>query len=271
MKEGKIEIENKDISNHIEENIQKFGIGHIGKVEFSPEDIPIKERQEILETYNKSTEKIKVLSKDLTDLLEHIQVDKEKQKIFSDFKNGIDTALYRTANQILYHGKAESEESISAFDEFTMLLETVHQSFINPKILNKKSYKDSVIYNIEPPPKNIEHRELMSVDTLFSKNHIAWNVVSRSLYEKGNATKSGIRLDYGPIYKEEAGKIDKSKTEWMTSVDISGFHIDKILNQYSLRGHHFPKLFRYKVGLLIPGLSKSLEKYFDSRGEVVKK
>ena len=261
MKENKIET--KIIDDSIKENIQKFGIGHIGKVEFSIENISIKERKDILETYSECIENIEILSKNISNLLDSIQIDEEKQKIFDDLKNGIDIVLNRVANQVLYHAKEESDESINAFDELNMLLKEIHESLISPEIINKKEYKDSVIYNIEPTQDKTEHRKIISVDTLFSKNHIAWNIVSQSLYDRNNPTKAGIRLDYGPLYKEENNKIDKSKTEWMTSVDISGFHIDKILNKYSLRGHHFTKLFDYKVGLIIPGLSKLLEEHFD--------
>lgn len=233
-------------------------------------DVFIERSPELLETYNESIERIKSLLDNLNKLFEQIDVYESKKKIFEDLLAGIRSALYQTINQILDYGKTDEKEALSAFDEFMMLLETVERSLATgPEIISKKTYKNSAIYHLVPD-KEIKHREVMAVDTLFSKEHIAWNVDSRSQYDSLSVTKAGIRLDYNPLYKEWGGEIDKTKTERVTAVDISGFHVDKIMNQHSPRGHHFTGVFKYKVGLIIPGLARALIKYFDEKGKTVK-
>ncbi|MEK7089291.1 MAG: hypothetical protein AAB920_00555, partial [Patescibacteria group bacterium] len=72
-----------------------------------------------------------------------------------------------------------------------------------------------------------------------------------------------MRLDYGPLYKETPEGIDKTKTEWVTSVDISGYYIDKIMNAHSPKGHHFTKMFAYKINPLMNSFAEQMEKHFD--------
>lgn len=258
--------------NLVGKNIDTFGIGHLKEVQFNIDQIPQKEREEIIESYIECTDKVKVFLTDIKGLLDAIKVDdQQRRKIFDDLLRGIESASYRTANQILYHGKLNAKETIDAFDEFGVLLEVVHQSITEPKILEKKPYSNSTIYHLVPPSKDsVEHRKVTEVDTLFSPEHVAWNISSNSLYEDDEkVSKSGIRLDYNPLYKETNGVLDNTKTEWITSVDISGPCIDKIMNKYSPRGHHFTNLFNYKVGLLIPGLSKAITQHFDEAGKEV--
>lgn len=122
------------------------------------------------------------------------------------------------------------------------------------------------MYEIDASDEGL-HREIAKTKILLSNEHIAWNVESKSLYDTRGVTKSGIRLDYNPLYIEKDGKIDKTKTKWVTSVDISGFHLDKIFNKYSPRGHHFTKLFKYKINLIMPGLAKSLGQFLDRKSQ----
>ena len=107
-------------------------------------------------------------------------------------------------------------------------------------------------------------KTIVEANALFSKDHIAFNITSNPLYQDTEKTvKSGVRLDYGPLYKETDEGVDKTKTEWATSVDISGYYIDKIMNLYSLRGHHFTKMFEYKINLLMKSFSEHMEHHFD--------
>lgn len=76
-----------------------------------------------------------------------------------------------------------------------------------------------------------------------------------------------MRLDYGPLYKETPEGIDKTKTEWVTSVDISGYYIDKIMNAHSPKGHHFTKMFAYKINPLMNSFAEQMEKHFDKPQE----
>ena len=134
-------------------------------------------------------------------------------------------------------------------------------------LLKKKDFPASTIYELKPP-KDVEGYEVKSFDTLFSKDHIAFNLTSTPLYQDVEKTiKSGVRLDYGPLYKETSKGIDKTKTEWTTSVDISGYYIDKIMNTYSPRGHHFTKMFDYKINLLMKSFAKQMEQHFDKSGK----
>ncbi len=256
-----------DAKTKIGNSIRDFGIGHIKNVDFSVEEIPLK----IVEAHEDSLLIVEKLLGDISALLNTIEVEVEKKEIFIDVVNGISCALHRTLNQITYHSKINFNESKNALNELSMLLEIVHQSFDHPKIKDKKAYPKAgaSVYHLVPPSEESFSRQVTATDTLFSKEHIAWNVESNSPYDKKPKIKSGIRLDYNPLYKEEDGVIDKTKTQWVTSVDISGFHIDKIMNQYSLRGHHFTDVFKYKVGLLIPGFAKALGQYFDENGEMV--
>lgn len=178
--------------------------------------------------------------------------------------NGISEALYKTTNQILYHSTVNPKESLTAFDELAMVLGSVNKSLNSPRILNKKKYPTSSIYELAPL-EDLESFEMKSFDTLFSKDHIAFNITSNPLYQDTEKTiKSGIRLDYGPLYKETEEGVDKTKTEWTLSVDVSGYYIDKVMNAYSPRGHHFTKMFEYKMNLLMKSFAEHMEKRFDT-------
>lgn len=254
-------FEGPDLNDIVEKAIRDFGIGHMKDAILPVESISRK----FLETYQECRHSLESVIQDLTNLINLIEATPEDRAVFNDMLNGISCALYRTLNQVLYHSQSDMNESKNAFNELQMVLEVVHNSLNQPILINKKSYPKAgaSAYYFLPPEEEMGSRQVTSVDALFSKEHIAWNVESESMHDKKAKVKSGVRLDYNPLYKEKNGVIDKTETEWVTSVDVSGFHIDKIMNKYSERGHHFPGVFRYKIGLLMPGFSKALEQYFD--------
>jgi hypothetical protein len=259
------QFENKnDAPIEISEMMSRFGVGHMSEnTSFSIDKINAVTRPEVVETYKTCNEKIKLLLDTLSSLVNKTNVENKGAEVFKDMLEGIAEALHKTANQILYHTTTNPEESLMAFDELIMVLESVNQSILSPEILSKKDYPSSAIYKLTPP-KNVEDYKIKTFDTLFSKNHIAFNLTSNPVYQNTDKTiKSGIRLDYGPLYKETPEGIDRAKTEWVTSVDISGYYIDKIMNLYSPRGHHFTKMFDYKVNLLMKSLAEQMEKHFD--------
>jgi len=261
--------ENKaEIFGEIQEMVTKFGIGHMPvDTQFSVDKIDETIRLEVIETYKTCAEKIKLLLDTLNSLVTEINVENRSTEVFDNMLSGISEALYKTANQILYHATTNPKESLVAFDEFVMVLESVNRSILSPEILSKKDYPTSAIYELIPP-ENIEGYKIQSFNTLFSEDHIAFNLISNPVYQDIDKTiKSGIRLDYGPLYKETPEGIDRTKTEWVTSVDISGYYIDKIMNLYSPRGHHFTKMFKYKINLLMQSFAKQMEKHFDKLKE----
>ncbi len=242
----------------------EFGVGHSGKeVSFDENKIPKKDREGILEDYRDASFEIGRFLVELRAAIASLE-RADAAKVFEDLFAGVESALNKTSNQILCHAEKNSKESSDAFDELSMILKVASQEMNHPDVLSKSIYKDEHVYELSPVCDGLVHRELESVNALFSNNNIAWNIVSRSPYSARSATKSGIRLDYGPLYDEKDGVIIKSKTRWMTSVDVSGFHIDKVMNAYSLRGHHFPHEFAYKFSVLLPGLSKAIRTRYDA-------
>lgn len=252
--------------NKVLETIQKFGIGHMSKETILLLDkISESNRAEVVDTYKNCISKIDSLLGTIYSLVNEINIENRSAEVFSDLLSGISEALYKTSNQILFHATTNSEESLIAFDELIMVIESVNQSIISPEIIRKKDYPASSIYELVPP-QNVEGYAVKSFDTLFSKDHIAFNIVSSPMYQDTEKTiKSGVRLDYGPLYKETDEGIDKTKTEWTTSVDVSGYYIDKIMNKYSPRGHHFTKMFSYKINLLMKSFSEHMERHFDKK------
>ncbi len=226
------------------------------------EQIPRKDREGLRGDYKDADINARTLMTALSGMIETIRPG-ELHPALADLLTGVETAIYRTANQILYHGISKPKEASDAFDELNMLLTIVTQSLAEPTVTSVSDYRDERVYELDISTVDIEHRTIKSADILLSNNNIAWNVRSDSPYENRSVTKAGIRLDYGPLYKEIDGSIDKAKTEWMASVDVSGHCIDKVMNVYSLRGHHFPGVFRYKAGILLPGLSKALRERYD--------
>lgn len=259
LKNNKNSLENK-----ILEIVQRTGIGHMPENTPLPLDkINVTNRIEVIDTYKSCVDKIESLLGNLNSIINEINTENRSPEVFTDLLSGISEALYKTVNQILYHTTTNSEESLIAFDELIMVLESVNRSLISPEILNKKKYLTSSIYELAPL-ENIESFEIKSFDTLFSKDHIAFNLTSSPLYQDTEKIiKSGVRLDYSPLYKEADEGVDKTKTEWTTSVDISGYYIDKIMNSYSPRGHHFTKMFAYKINLLMKNFAEQMEKRFD--------
>lgn len=249
----------------ISENISRFGIGHMPEgTQFSLDKIKETDRTEVLKTYKSCVADIESLLDTLERLVAEVNVENRGTEVFDDLLNGISEALHKTANQIMYNAEIDPEESLAAFDELAMILESVNQSIIAPRVLSKKQYPNSAIYELEPL-ETTEGFKMKSFDALFSKDHIAFNLNSTPLYQDvEKEIKSGVRLDYGPLYKETSEGIDKTKTGWTSSVDISGFYIDRIMNRYSPRGHHFTKIFDYKMNLLLSGLAKQMEYHFDS-------
>lgn len=245
-------------------SVSEFGIGHMPKETYlSLEKIRPDIRQEVVDTYNSCSEKIKSLVLTIDNLIKEINVEKRSPEVFNSIVSGISEALFKTTNQIMYHSEFNPEESLTAFDELSMVLESVNKSLISPQILNKKEYSTSAIYELAPL-ENVEGYDVESFNTLFSKDHIAFNLTSRPKYQDSEKTiKSGVRLDYGPLYKETDRGVDKTKTEWQTSVDISGYYLDKIMNKYSPRGHHFTKMFDYKIHLLMESFADQMEQRFD--------
>lgn len=254
----------KSPEEKITEIIRRMGIGHMPEnTPFSIDQIDPANRNEVIETYKLCTEKIEFLIGTLNSIITEANTENRSPEVFDDLLNGISDALYKTANQILYHSVANPEESLTAFDELTMIMESVNQSLNSPQILNKKKYPTSSVYGLSTLT-DLESFEIKSFDTLFSKDHIAFNIASSPLYQDtGKTIKSGIRLDYGPLYKETKEGLDKTKTEWTVSVDVSGYYIDKIMNLYSSRGHHFTKMFEYKMNLLMKSFSEHMEKRLD--------
>jgi hypothetical protein len=253
----------KDISL---ESAAKFGVGHMpeGTV-LSMDKIDTDERAEVLSTYEKSCQDIESLMLTIEGVINEVNTQNRSSEVFGDMQSGIKDALYKTANQILYHASTDTKESLAALDELSMVLDSVNDSLRAPQILQKKDYPSSASYQLKPL-ENTEGYEIKSFDALFSKEHIAFNLISSPSYKNTDKTiKSGIRMDYGPLYKETPqGEINKNETEWVTSVDISGYYIDRIMNQYSPRGHHFTKMFTYKINLLMQGFAKQMESRFDA-------
>jgi|GEM_PF-4459279 len=247
----------------IDEKVAKFGIGHSNENKIDLKEIPEKNREGLLNDYEALNEKIKNLLVILSRMLEHLNVGEKHQDILDDILSGLEQAFYRTANQILFHGIKNAAEASDAFDELEMLLIIVGQSIEKPRIVDKQIINEKTVYNLEPLFPDIEHREIESVQALFSPRNIAWNTVSVSSYNTKEPTKAGIRLDWGPLYVEKNDRIDKTKTQWRVSFDISGYNIDKVMNRYSLRGHHFSGVFKYKIGIIVPGLSKAMKRYYD--------
>lgn len=254
----------KSSEDKIIEIIQKVGIGHMSEnTKFSIDRIDPVNRGEVIGTYKVCTEKIESFVNILNSIITRINTENRSPEVFGDFLSGISDALYKTANQILYHSMVNPEESLTAFDELVMVLESVNQSLNSPQILNRKKYPTSSIYELNPLG-GLESFEMKSFDTLFSRDHIAFNIISNPLYRDTEKTiKSGVRLDYGPLYKETQEGIDKTKTEWKVSVDVSGYYIDKIMNAYSPRGHHFTKMFEHKINLLMKSFAEHMEKRFN--------
>jgi len=258
------QLKNNSENFILDQKISKFGIGHMPEnTKFSIDKIDESIRTEVIETYTMCTNNIESLLATLNSHVTEINVEGRSLEVFDDLLSGISEALYKTVNQILYHSTINSEESLIAFDELIMILKSTNESIISPKILNKKDYPASAIYELKPP-EDTEGYKVQSFDTLFSKDHIAFNITSHPEYQDTEKIiKSGIRLDYCPLYKETTEGIDKAKTEWTTSVDISGYYIDKIMNIYSPRGHHFTKMFNYKINLLMKSFAEQMEKHFD--------
>lgn len=252
--------------NKVLELVQKVGIGHMPEdTLLSLDKINESSRAEVIDTYATCIDKVDSLLGTLSSLIREINVENRSTEVFNDLLGGVSEALYKTSNQILYHSMTSPEESLVAFDELIMVVGSVNQSIICPEIINKKDYPFSSIYELMPP-QNTEGYTVKSFGTLFSKDHIAFNIVSSPVYQDIEKTiKSGVRLDYGPLYKETEGEIDKTKTEWVTSIDVSGYYIDKIMNKYSPRGHHFTKMFSYKINLLMKSFSEHMEQHFDKQ------
>jgi hypothetical protein len=249
----------------IAEKLRTFGIGHMSEqTSFSIESINEADRSEVVDTYGSCVHKIESLITALNNLVTEINKENRGAEVFEDLLDGIKDAQYRTLNQILYHAATNPKEALAALDELSMVLESVNGSIRSPQILTKKEYPSSAAYELKSPGK-VEGYDIKSFDALFSKEHIAFNLASSPLYQDTEKNiKSGIRLDYGPLYKESpAGEIDKTKTQWITSVDISGYYIDRIMNEYSPRGHHFTKAFSHKINLLMKSLAEHMERRFD--------
>lgn len=121
-------------------DIKEYGVGHLDSVYVSEKDFDSEELPELLELYSASKEKIEALVESLSQLFEQMKIEENENAVFEDLKNGIQTALYRSINLFFYHGKINPKEAITAFDEMCMLLEIVKQSFVAPKIENKKTY-----------------------------------------------------------------------------------------------------------------------------------
>lgn len=248
------------------EEIEKFGIGHMPTdTQFSVDNIHPSEKGEIIETYASTLKHIKSLLGNITTIIEQANTENRSSEVFSNLVAGIENALYKTANQILYHSSLNPIESLTAFDELNMILIAVTDTLISPDITKKRIYPKTFIYDLQIP-KDTQSFTVTSFNALFSKDHIAFNITSTPEYQDTEKSiKSGLRLDYGPLYREtENGTIDKTKTSWITSVDISGFYIDRIMNKYSPRGHHFTNIFDYKMNLLIQGLAEKLKQHFDN-------
>ncbi len=254
----------QNLAENILRIVQETGIGHM------PDDtilelnkIAESERIEIMNTYKNCSEKIENLLHTINSLISEINTENRSENVFFDLVGGIKEALYRTLNQILYNATENSTESLVAFDELIMIIESVNDTIVHPNLVSKKKYPGSSIYKLKVP-EGKEGFFVKSFDTLFSKDHIAFNLVSSPIYQDIEKTiKSGIRIDYGPLYKETDQGIDKTKTQWTTSVDISGYYIDKIMNKYSSRGYHFAKVFEYKINLFMRGLANHMESHFD--------
>lgn len=247
------------------QTIVTFGIGHMPHTTpFSPQKIRVETRTEVMSSYAVCIERAHALVASISNSIAEINTEQRSPEVFHDLVNGVSEALLRTANQILYHAAYNPDESLEAFDELHMVLEAVDQSFNSPHILKKKEYIASAIYELAPP-QHVESFDVQDFNTLFSKDHIAFNFVSRPKYKDVEKTiKSGVRLDYGPLYKETPEGIDKTKTEWQTSVDVSGYYIDKVMNRYSPRGHHFTDVFDHKIHLLMQAFAGHMEQRFDS-------
>jgi hypothetical protein len=254
----------QNLAVNIIQTIQEMGIGHMSpNTALQLDKIAESERAEIIDTYKNCSEKIESLLNTINSLINEINTENRSESVFSDLVSGIKEALYKTLNQILYNATTNPAESLTAFDELTMMIESVNDAIVSPKVVSKKKYPESSLYQLEVP-ENMEGFSVQSFDTLFSKDHIAFNLVSNPIYQDTEKTiKSGIRIDYGPLYKETEEGVDKTKTQWVTSVDISGYYIDKIMNKYSPRGHHFTKVFAYKINLLMQGFANHMESHFD--------
>jgi hypothetical protein len=259
-------LEHSPIPETFIQQFEKYGVGHMKTFsDFNIEHIPSKEREGILEDYELAVLNIKSLIETTNRMIERLDIRREHPGIADDILLGLDKALMRTANQLLYHAVEDPEQSSSAFDELNMLIIVISNYMEHPAILSKEFVNKNRVYHLSPRFENIEHREIEDVNALFSRNNVAWNIMSSSPYTDEPVTHSGIRLDWGPLDKEnEDGTIDKVEREWRASYDVSGFNIDKVMNQYSQRGHHFPDVFQYKIGALIPGLAKSMEQYYDN-------
>lgn len=248
------------------ELLQKYGIGRIkdGTV-FDIRQIPERDREGLLADYKDAIRRKETLAKVVEGMLTRLNVRESRQDPLKDIVTGLNEAISRTANQILFHGSKNPQESSYAFDELNMLLSVAAQAIEHPNIKGKQVVNENTIYELDPNLNDVEHRTITAVEALFSHRNIAWNITSTSPYSAKEPTKAGIRLDWGPLYKVTSkGDIDKSRTEWRVAFDISGHNIDKVMNQYSLRGHHFPDVFEYKIGLLVPGLAKAMKEHYES-------
>lgn len=254
----------QNLTENIAQTVQEMGIGHMpSDTVLQLDKISESERVEIIETYRDCSEKIEILLSVISSLISKINTENRSELVFSDMVSGIRESLYKTLNQILYNATMNPTESLTAFDELIMMIKSVNDAIVYPKVVSKKKYPQSSVFQLEVP-KNTEGFSIQSFDTLFSKDHIAFNLVSNPTYQDTEKTiKSGIRIDYGPLYKETDQGIDKTKTQWITSVDISGYYIDKIMNRYSPRGHHFTKVFAYKINLLMQSFADHMESHFD--------
>lgn len=251
----------------------KYGVGHMKDwSNFDLRKIPKDQYENILEDYEMSIAGIKKLLGSVSDMLSDLEVEQERRAILKDVLTGLEKALYRTANQFLYHATRNSEESSNAFDELNMLLVVIGKYIKQPdiercEVIEKNTFLrfPTATYHLSTDFDEIEHRQIEAIEAYFSKNNIAWNITSKSPYRDEPLTKSGIRLDWGPVYKEEGddGANESGKKRWNVSYDISGYNIDKIMNIYSPSGHHFPDVFDYKIGFLVPGLSKAMQNYYN--------
>jgi hypothetical protein len=248
-----------------EESVEIFGIGHMdGKPSFDLQKIPEKDRDGLLEDYESVQSKTVELIGAVSRMLDKLDVKEKRRAPLKDILEGLKQSVHRTANQLLFHGKVNASESSDAFDELNMLLSVVTKSIEHPDIEEKRVVNEKTLYDLSTDFEDVEHRDIESAHALFSHRNVAWNVVSASPYGSKSATKAGMRLDWGPLYKKDAeGVIDKTKTEWRVAFDVSGHNIDKVMNQHSFRGHHFPDVFNYKIGILVPGLANAMKEHYD--------
>lgn len=248
------------------EKIEAYGIGHLKEDQnhFDIQAIPEQDREGLLEDYQEALKGIESMLAAVSKMIDMLQVPEHRRSPLDNIVTGLDEALHRTVNQLLMHGSVDAQESSDAFDEFVMLTSIISEQIEHPEIESKKVVNENTIYELKREYDEVKHRTIQSAQALFSHRNVAWNIVSTSPYTQKHPSKSGIRLDWGPLYAEDdAGVIDKAKTQWRVSFDISGREIDKVMNKYSLRGHHFPDVFDYKIGLLVAGLSDAMKGYYD--------